>query len=194
MYRLVFQSRMPKAKAFQRWVSHIVLPAILKTGSYSVSGPRTLLEYAEAFVVAEKARIAAEKARIAAEATSRRAVQAIAHVKQQVESLEQDLAEAAPKIDFADRITAQQDEHSFREAAHILHYREKQFTALLVADGALYRARKRLMPIATYLKRGWLVTRMFENEWGSYPTTYVTRKGLYALAARYGRHIDPDFA
>lgn len=33
-YRLVLKSRKPEAKAFQRWVTHEVLPAIRKTGGY----------------------------------------------------------------------------------------------------------------------------------------------------------------
>lgn len=35
LYRLVFTSRKPSAKSFQRWVFHEVLPSIRKTGSYS---------------------------------------------------------------------------------------------------------------------------------------------------------------
>ena len=35
LYRLIFQSRKPEAKKFQRWIFHEVLPSIRKTGSYS---------------------------------------------------------------------------------------------------------------------------------------------------------------
>ena len=34
LYTLIFGSRKPEAKAFKRWVTHEVLPAIRKTGSY----------------------------------------------------------------------------------------------------------------------------------------------------------------
>lgn len=44
LYSLIFRSRKPEAKAFRRWVTHEVLPAIRKTGAY-YSMPRT---YAEA--------------------------------------------------------------------------------------------------------------------------------------------------
>lgn len=37
LYSLILSSKMPKAKKFTRWVTHEVLPAIRKTGSYSVS-------------------------------------------------------------------------------------------------------------------------------------------------------------
>jgi len=36
LYALIFQSRKPIAKVFRRWVTSEVLPAIRKTGSYSV--------------------------------------------------------------------------------------------------------------------------------------------------------------
>ena len=41
LYRLIFASRVPKAKEFQRKVYHEILPSIRKTGSYSVSGVPT---------------------------------------------------------------------------------------------------------------------------------------------------------
>ena len=41
-YRLVLQSRKEEAKEFRRWVTHEVLVAIRKTGSYSVPTPLAL--------------------------------------------------------------------------------------------------------------------------------------------------------
>lgn len=40
LYDLIFKSRKPDAKKFQKWVTHEVLPRIRKTGSYSI--PDTL--------------------------------------------------------------------------------------------------------------------------------------------------------
>ena len=37
LYRLIFASRKPEAKNFQRWIYHEVLPSIRKTGSYSLN-------------------------------------------------------------------------------------------------------------------------------------------------------------
>ena len=36
IYSLIFNSQLPKAKAFKRWVTHDVLPAIRKTGEYKM--------------------------------------------------------------------------------------------------------------------------------------------------------------
>lgn len=38
-YHLIFTSRKESAKAFKRWVTHEVIPAIRKTGSYSLAQP-----------------------------------------------------------------------------------------------------------------------------------------------------------
>lgn len=38
LYDLVFRSRKPEAKAFRRWVTKEVLPAIRKTGRYALAG------------------------------------------------------------------------------------------------------------------------------------------------------------
>jgi prophage antirepressor-like protein len=38
LYRLIFKSRKPEAQAFQYWVVHEVLPAILHTGKYDAKG------------------------------------------------------------------------------------------------------------------------------------------------------------
>ena len=49
LYRLIFASRKPEAKNFQRWVYHEVLPSIRKTGSYSlVAKPEPVVTFPEA--------------------------------------------------------------------------------------------------------------------------------------------------
>lgn len=58
LYSLVLRSRKPEAKAFKRWITHEVIPAIRKTGAYAVSGTpmmtaeqaAVLLESMHAFV------------------------------------------------------------------------------------------------------------------------------------------------
>jgi prophage antirepressor-like protein len=49
LYALIFRSNKPEAKAFRRWVTHEVLPAIRKTGSYIVPGkiyPKAVIDTA----------------------------------------------------------------------------------------------------------------------------------------------------
>lgn len=39
LYKVILRSDKPEAKAFSRWVTHEVLPAIRKTGAYSMTAP-----------------------------------------------------------------------------------------------------------------------------------------------------------
>lgn len=58
LYSLILGSRKPEAKAFKRWITHDVIPAIRKTGTYSVQPPMSQLEIlaaaAQALVVQER--------------------------------------------------------------------------------------------------------------------------------------------
>ena len=54
LYRLILKSRKPEAKAFQRWVTHEVLPAIRKDGGYMVARDETPEEtMARALLIAQ---------------------------------------------------------------------------------------------------------------------------------------------
>jgi len=44
LYTLLMRSNKPEAKPFRRWVTHDVLPAIRKTGSYAIPGAEHELE------------------------------------------------------------------------------------------------------------------------------------------------------
>ncbi|RCG29007.1 hypothetical protein DQ384_21900 [Sphaerisporangium album] len=68
LYSLILRSRKPEAKAFKRWVTHEVLPAIRHTGSYTVQPQHVIpASYAEALeLAARQAReIEAKQAKIA---------------------------------------------------------------------------------------------------------------------------------
>ena len=49
LYSLVMSSRKPEAKEFKRWITHEVLPALRRTGSYSMNIPQTLPEALRAY-------------------------------------------------------------------------------------------------------------------------------------------------
>ena len=58
LYRLLMRSDKPEAKAFQRWVTHDVLPQIRKTGLYSIRPDKAKhLELAEGRLNAQRARL-----------------------------------------------------------------------------------------------------------------------------------------
>jgi prophage antirepressor-like protein len=54
LYTLIIRSNKPEAKPFKRWITHEVLPAIRKTGSYSMKNPisqRVVLHEAAAIIL-----------------------------------------------------------------------------------------------------------------------------------------------
>ena len=83
LYSLILSSKLPTAKQFKRWVTSEVLPELRKTGSYSLTIPKTLPEALRAY---------------ADEVESHNATKAI--VAQQ----EQQIAEFKPLKDYVDKI------------------------------------------------------------------------------------------
>lgn len=58
MYSLILRSKLPQAKAFKRWITHEVLPAIRKTGAYGqVPKPREITAAAGPVPYREQAEI-----------------------------------------------------------------------------------------------------------------------------------------
>ncbi len=64
-YKLVMRSRKPEAKAFQRWVTHEVLPALRRDGGYMVARDETPEEMMARAVLLAQATIDRQKSRIA---------------------------------------------------------------------------------------------------------------------------------
>lgn len=64
-YKLVMRSRKPEAKAFQRWVTHEVLPALRRDGGYMVARDETPEQTMARAVLLAQATIDRQKSRIA---------------------------------------------------------------------------------------------------------------------------------
>ena len=60
LYSLIMSSKLPSAKAFKRWVTSEVLPAIRKTGSYNMPNFANPVEAARAWADAQEAKQLAE--------------------------------------------------------------------------------------------------------------------------------------
>lgn len=123
LYELIFLSRKPEARAFRRWVTHEVLPAIRKTGRYEATPAPDITQLdrrALAVMVIE-----AEDARIAAE---------------------QRAAELEPRARSWDVLASGRGDYSVADAAKILSRDplittgERRLFAALADLGWLYRA------------------------------------------------------
>ena len=101
LYTLIMKSRKPEAKAFKRWVTHEVLPAIRKTGGYMVASPDETPEQLMA------------RALKVADDTIRR-------VQQQNKVLTQENEAMRPKALFADAVAASSQTILIGELAKLL--------------------------------------------------------------------------
>lgn len=100
LYSLVLSSKLPSAKKFKRWITHEVIPTIRKHGAYMT--PDTL------------------EAMIADPDTAIRLLAALKSEQEQRKALEVRAAENAPKVLFADSVSASQDSIPVGELAKLL--------------------------------------------------------------------------
>lgn len=161
LYSLTLTSRKPQAKAFKKWVTSVVLPAIRKTGGYSaapVMQPISRLEMAKMLLDAET-----------------RAVE-----------LETKLIEAAPKVEFHDTVTASNDVVPMATAAAVakLPYGNVTLFRKLREKGVLMSGGQRHnLPKQRFIDQGLFTVDEFKFEHNSGEagvrfTTHVTQKGI----------------
>lgn len=112
LYNAVLGSHLGSAKRFKKWVTSEVLPAIRKTGGYSVDTPELMMA---------KGLIAAQKL---------------------IEQKDATIAELAPKAAVADRIASSEGMVSLRDAAKALKLQQSRFINWLLLNGWLYRDMK----------------------------------------------------
>ncbi len=97
LYSLILRSRKPQARAFKRWITHDVIPAIRKTGSYrAASAPALPKSYAEA-------------------------LRELASTVEAKERAEAHAAELEPAAHAWDALASTGRDYSAREAAYILN-------------------------------------------------------------------------
>lgn len=156
LYSLILRSRRPEAKAFKRWITHEVLLAIRRTGSYS-SGPA----YSIPTSFAEALELAALQARELEAAQAK------------VTELEPEAARAARMLD-ADGLAL------VGSVAKRFGLQERKLREFLYAEGLLIRyGLRRNEPMARYVASGHFdlkVTLVGEPP-RERSTTYVTPKG-----------------
>jgi anti-repressor protein len=173
LYSLILRSRKPEAKAFKRWITHEVLPALRKTGSYKVA-PAIPQTYADAL------QLAADQAR-------------------QIEAQAVALAEAAPAAEAWNHLASANGDYAVADAAKMLSRhplitigRDRLFT-LMHREGWIYRRQidQRWAVLQRAVDRGWL-TEMASSHYHPRtgelvldpPQVRVMAKGLAELQKR----------
>lgn len=140
LYTLILGSRKPEAKAFKRWVTHDILPAIRKTGGYITD--ELLAEYQKdpnvVFALAEK----------------------LLELRDKTNVLELKLDVAQPKVDFYDMFVSPNKCIGLRDTAKELGISERKFVNFLIDEKYLYRTpTKQLRPYAKKSNEGLFETK-----------------------------------
>lgn len=173
LYSLILGSRKPEAKAFKRWITHDVIPAIRKTGGY-IQGEETMSDddlIARALVMAQKKIELREK-----------------ELREKDELLELQ----KPKVEFADHVTESENAIDMGTFAKYV-----QKAGIDMGRNTLFkwlRGQGILMennvPYQRYLDLGWfrVVEMVYSTPNNKYTTskTLVTGKGQVSLV-RYIR-------
>lgn len=170
LYSIILASRKKEAKDFKRWVTHEVIPAIRKTGSYSLATPSYQIEdpikRAERWIEEEK-----KRQRLEAE-----------NVKKQ-----KLLDEQQPKVDFADTISASKGSIPINDFAKIIAKNgikmgvNRLYCYLRNEDYLGSHGKYRNRPYSQYIDNGYF--EMEENEFEKWVnvSTYITPKGQGAI-------------
>lgn len=169
-YKLVLKSRKPEAKAFQRWVTHEVLPSIRKHGGYMVAR--------------------------ADETPEQTIARALIMAKAALDRKEQQIAILAPKAVFADQVLDSEGTYTVTEAARLLKQVDKdmgakRLFALLRADEMLEKGSNKAT--AKAVERGYLynyIPKPYEDPMTGekklrQPYARVRAKGLRWMNERY---------
>ena len=173
LYSLILGSRKPEAKAFKRWITHDVIPAIRKTGGY-IQGEETMSDddlIARALVMAQKKIELREK-----------------ELREKDELLELQ----KPKVEFADHVT---DSENAIDMGTFAKYIQK--AGIDMGRNTLFRwlrgqgiLMENNVPYQRYLDLGWfrVVEMVYSTPNNKYTTskTLVTGKGQVSLV-RYIR-------
>lgn len=163
LYSLILRSRKPEAKAFRRWITHEVIPAIRKYGMYATTP--TLRKFQEN---PELIRLVCE--RMLAE-------------KDRADKLDKRVTELQPKADFFDAFVNPDDCTNIRTTAKELGVPERAFCRFLQDAGFLYRCPAgNLMPYNKPENEGMFIVRDFYSEYGHHGTyTLITSMGKNLL-------------
>ena len=170
LYALVLGSRKPEAKAFKRWITHEVIPAIRKTGSYGAPRELTRLELIELARESELARLETER---------------------QNAELAYQLRLQEPKVALYDVAMQAVNAQPIGTVAKVLNIGPNKLFAWLREEGILMSHGARYnLPKAEYMDRGYFEVREYsithfhtgiENK----AQTLVTAKGLAWIQQRW---------
>lgn len=163
LYSLVLTSRKSEARAFKKWITSEVLPAIRRTGSYSAS-PALPKSFAEAL------RLAADQ-------------------QETIEAQAAEIAAAAPAVAFVGRYVDSTGLKGFRQVAKLLGAKENAFRDFLIEERILYRLNGELTPHSQHIDAGRFCVKAgtAENSGHAFNSARFTPKGVNWVAGEWAK-------
>ena len=170
LYDVILDSRKPEAKAFRKWITGEVLPAIRKTGGYMISKE----EDTEADIMA--------RALLIAQSTMERQKQRLELLQNENELQKKELKASSHKVEYFDNVLQSTSVYIADQIAKELGITAITLNRKLVKMGILIRRNGQLLPTADYCDEGYTKTRTFYYERtdgtkGSNCITVWTEKG-----------------
>ena len=170
LYDVILDSRKPEARAFRKWITSEVLPAIRREGGYIVVEN----EDTEADIMA--------RALLIAQSTMERQKQRIELLQGENELHKKQLKESAHKVEYFDNVLQSSSVYVADQIAKELGITAITLNKKLVKMGILIRRNGQLLPTADYCGKGYTKTRTFYYEKtdgtkGSNCITVWTEKG-----------------
>jgi len=172
LYRLVMRSKLPSAEKFQDWVCGEVLPSIRKTGKYATNQLEAPKSYKEAVQ------------QLLCQLEKNEALQA------KNLQLENKIEEDAPKVEFCDKVVADNDAMTITRAAKLINSPPRKLKDYIRRIGWLYANSD--TPMQSTITSGYMVLRFAhwtDNEGNAVekPYAHITSKGIFALYRRMRR-------
>ena len=171
LYDVILDSRKPEARAFRKWVTSEVLPAIRRQGGYipQQEGDSDADIMARALMIAQK--------------TIDDKRQRIQMLEGERDELQQQNRLLAPKAQYTDEVLQSTSTITFTELAKELDFRSAHaLLERLVRDRILYRQSGRYLPMAKYADKGFFKSRVHkffhsDGSVGTSTSTVITEKG-----------------
>ena len=159
LYSIVLRSRKSEARAFRRWITHEVIPAIRRHGMYATTPMLRKFQENPELIRLVCERMLAEKDR--------------------ADRLDEKVSELQPKADFFDAFVNPDDGTNIRSTAKELGIPERMFCKFLQDAGFLYRCPAgNLMPYNKPSNDGLFIVRDFYTQFGHHGTyTLITAAG-----------------
>lgn len=159
LYSIVLRSRKSEARAFRRWITHEVIPAIRRHGMYATTPMLRKFQENPELIRLVCERMLAEKDR--------------------ADRLDEKVSELQPKADFFDAFVNPDDGTNIRSTAKELGIPERMFCKFLQDAGFLYRCPAgNLMPYSKPSNDGLFIVRDYYTQFGHHGTyTLITAAG-----------------